>query len=235
MVAAVAATYQLPFVCIPAGTRNHLALDLGIDRDDPATALDAFGPARGTSIDLGEVKGEVFVNNVSIGLYAQIVASEKYREAKRRTVAEMLPDLVGPDAAPLGLIVEGPDGPIAGAQVIQVSNNPYRLSSLSGFGSRPSLNAGALGVATVTINRPIDVNRLVALEAAGRPERYEGWRQWKTRGPQVCMVRPHWPLQSMAKRTHGRLHSTLRSGRRRFGSASLRGNEEPRRPSSRHR
>ena len=180
VVAAVAATYQLPFVCIPAGTRNHLALDLGIDRDEPVAALDAFGPARETSIDLGEVNGEVFVNNVSIGLYARIVASEKYREAKRRTVAEMLPDLLGPEAAPLGLVVDGPDGPIAGAQVIQVSNNPYRLSSLSGFGSRPSLNAGALGVATVTINRPIDVNRLVALEAAGRPERYEGWRQWKT-------------------------------------------------------
>ena len=89
VVAAVAATHELPFVCVPAGTRNHLALDLGIDRDEPVAALDAFGPARETAIDLGEVNGEVFVNNVSLGLYARIVASEKYREAKRRTVAEM--------------------------------------------------------------------------------------------------------------------------------------------------
>ena len=83
-------------------------------------------------------------------------------------------------AARAGAASRARKAPIAGAQVIQVSNNPYRLSSLSGFGSRPSLNAGALGVATVTINRPIDVNRLVALEAAGRPERYEGWRRWTT-------------------------------------------------------
>ncbi len=185
VVAAVAATHELPFVCVPAGTRNHLALDLGIDRDKPTAALDAFGPARETTIDLGEVNGEVFVNNVSLGLYARIVASEQYREAKRRTVAEMLPDLLGPDAAPLGLVADGPDGPITGAQVIQVSNNPYRLSSLSGFGSRPSLNTGDLGVATLTINRPIDVNRLVALEAAGHPERYVGWRQWTTRELEV--------------------------------------------------
>jgi diacylglycerol kinase family enzyme len=185
VVAAVAAGAGLPFVCIPAGTRNHLALDLGIDRDDPVGALDAFGPARETTIDLAEVNGEVFVNNVSLGLYARIVASEKYREAKRRTVAEMLPDLLGPDAAPSGLAVDGPEGPVVGAQVIQVSNNPYTLSSLTGFGSRPRLNAGALGVATLSLSRTSDVNRLVAMEAAGHPERYEGWRQWTARDLEV--------------------------------------------------
>ena len=96
VVAAVAADHGLPFVCIPAGTRNHLAADLGIDRAHPASALDAFGSARETTIDLAEANGEVFVNNVSLGLYARIVASEQYREAKRRTVAEMLPELLGP-------------------------------------------------------------------------------------------------------------------------------------------
>ena len=185
VVAAVAADHELPFVCVPAGTRNHLALDLGIDRDDPVRALDAFGPARETRIDLGEVNGEVFVNNVSLGLYASIVATPGYREAKRRTVAKMLPDLLGPDAAPMELSVEGPDGPISGAQVIQVSNNPYTLSSLTGFGSRPGVNTGTLGVATLSITRPTDVNRLVALEIAGHPERYEGWRQWTARELEV--------------------------------------------------
>jgi diacylglycerol kinase family enzyme len=185
VVAAVAAGHELPFVCIPAGTRNHLALDLGIDRDDPVGALDAFGPARETTIDLGEVNGEVFVNNVSLGLYARMVASEDYREAKRRTVAEMLPDLLGPDAAPSGLAVDGPGGPVAGPLVIQVSNNPYVLSSVTGFGSRARLNAGVLGVATLSINRTSDVNRLVAMEAAGHPERYGGWRQWTARDLEV--------------------------------------------------
>jgi len=180
-VAGVAARHGLPFVCIPAGTRNHFALDLGIDRDDPVRALDAFGPAREALIDVGEVNDIVFVNNVSLGLYARIVASGQYRQAKPRTVAEMLPHLVGRGAEPSELIVDGPDGPIAGAQLVQVSNNPYRLSSLTGFGSRPRLSGGVLGVATLSINRTSDVNRLVALEAAGHPERFGGWRQWTAR------------------------------------------------------
>jgi len=178
VVAAVAAASGVPFVCIPAGTRNHFALDLGIDRGDPVRALDAFGPAREATIDLAEVNGEVFVNNVSLGLYAQIVASPEYREAKHQTVAKMLPDLLGPRAEPFGLTLEGPDGQVAGARVIQVSNNPYTLSSVTGFGSRARLDTGRLGVATLTISPTSDVNRLIALEVAGHPERYEGWRQW---------------------------------------------------------
>lgn len=181
VVASVAARHGLPFACVPAGTRNHFALDIGIDPRDPVGALDAFGPARETVIDLAEVNGETFVNNVSLGVYAGIVASDRYREAKRRTVAEMLPDLLGPGAPPFGLSVDGPDKPITGAQIVQVSNNPYTLSSLAGFGSRARLNTGALGVATLSITRPSDVSVLVALETAGHPERFDGWRAWTTR------------------------------------------------------
>jgi len=178
VVAAVAAASGVPFVCIPAGTRNHFALDLGIDRGDPVRALDAFGPAREATIDLAEVNGEVFVNNVSLGLYAQIVATPEYRQAKHQTVAKMLPDLLGPSAESFGLTLDGPDGQLADARVIQVSNNPYTLSSVTGFGSRARLDTGRLGVATLTISPTSDVNRLIALEVAGHPERYEGWRQW---------------------------------------------------------
>jgi diacylglycerol kinase family enzyme len=181
VVAAVASERGLPLVCIPAGTRNHFALDLGVDRDDPVGALEAFGPALEATTDLGEVNGAVFVNNVSLGLYARIVASERYRQAKRRTVAEMLPELLGPTAAPFGLSLDGPDGPVTRAQVVQVSNNPYRLSSLAGFGSRAALSTGVLGVVTVSVKRVSDINRLVALEATGHPERYAGWQEWTAR------------------------------------------------------
>ena len=34
LVSAIAIEHDLPYVCVPAGTRNHLALDLGVDRDD---------------------------------------------------------------------------------------------------------------------------------------------------------------------------------------------------------
>jgi len=190
VVAMVAARHGVPFVCVPAGTRNHFALDLGIDRSDPVKALDAYGPAREARIDLAEVNGEVFVNNVSLGLYADFVASDQYRKAKRRTVAKMLPELLGPGAAPSGLTVDGPEGLIVDAQLIEVSNNPYTLCSVIGFGSRPWLDTGSLGVASLAIRRASDVNRLVALEVSGHPERFEGWRQWTAGRLQVRGPRP---------------------------------------------
>ncbi|HMD47337.1 MAG TPA: diacylglycerol kinase family protein, partial [Acidimicrobiales bacterium] len=180
LVASVAAAHGLPFVCIPAGTRNHFALDLGIDRDDPRRALGAFGAARQSTVDLGEVNGQVFVNNVSLGVYAEIVASDQYREAKQKTVARMLPDLLGPDAPAYGLAVDRPGGRLEGLQLVQVSNNPYTLSSLSGFGSRARMDAGVLGVAAVSVTRAASVTQLVALEVAGHPERFEGWHEWTT-------------------------------------------------------
>jgi diacylglycerol kinase family enzyme len=189
IVAAVAAATGLPYICIPAGTRNHLALDLGIDRDRPLRALDAFGRARETFIDLAEVNGHIFVNNVSLGIYASIIASEDYRDAKRQTVTELLPDLLAPGSGEkFAFSVDGPDGPVTDASVIEVSNNPYRLSSLGGFGSRPRLDSGALGVAALSVDGASDINRLVALEATGAPGRYKGWRQWSA--PSVVVNGP---------------------------------------------
>ena len=97
-------------MCIPAGTRNHFALDLGLDRDDVVGALDAFGEAVERRIDLATVNGRVFVNNASMGVYAKIVQSPEYRDAKLKTAAAMLPDMLGPDAEPFDLRFTGPDG-----------------------------------------------------------------------------------------------------------------------------
>ena len=96
LVASVAMRHDVALVCIPAGTRNHFALDLGLDRDDVVGALDAFGDAVERRIDLAEVSGHVFVNNVSLGIYAKIVQSPEYRDAKRSTTANFLPQLLGP-------------------------------------------------------------------------------------------------------------------------------------------
>jgi diacylglycerol kinase family enzyme len=213
VVASVAAQHGLPFVCIPAGTRNHLAFDLGIDRDDPVGALDAFGSARETSIDLAEVNGEVFVNNVSLGVYASVVASDEYRAAKQHTVAEMLPDLLGPGAAPSGLAVDSPEGRVVDPQIIQVSNNPYTISSLSGFGSRARLDSGVLGVATLSITSTVDLHRLVTLEVAGHPERFDGCHQWSADTLLVeGTARLAVAVDGEARTWEPPLHFTLRSG-----------------------
>ena len=86
LVATIAAELDLPFACIPAGTRNHFALDLGVNRDDVVGALDAFVNGGERRVDLAEVNGRVFVNNVSLGLYAEAVQRSGYRDAKIRTV-----------------------------------------------------------------------------------------------------------------------------------------------------
>jgi len=148
IVAKVAAELRLPYACIPSGTRNHFALDLGVDRDDVVGALDAFVGGGERRVDLAEVNGQVFVNNVSLGLYAEAVQQEGYRDAKIRTLIETVPDAIGPGADPPRLTWTGPDGTESGAAIL-VSNNPYRLGKMVGSGTRPRLDRGELGIAVI--------------------------------------------------------------------------------------
>jgi uncharacterized membrane protein YfcA len=144
--AMVAAEMKLPYACIPAGTRNHFALDLGVDRDDVVGALDAFVDGGEKRVDLAEVNGRVFVNNVSLGLYAEAVQRPGYREAKLHTLLETVPDVLGPDSPEPDLVWNGPSGPESAAAIL-VSNNPYRLGRVLASGTRPLLNCGVLGIA----------------------------------------------------------------------------------------
>ncbi|MGZ8601079.1 MAG: diacylglycerol/lipid kinase family protein [Actinomycetota bacterium] len=181
LVGTVASAHGLPHVVVPAGTRNHFALDLGLDRDDVVGALDAYFDGVERSIDLAEVNGRVFVNNASLGLYAKIVQSPEYRDAKVQTAAEMLPDLVGPDAKPLDLRFTGPDGEeVPTAAVIQVSNDPYELRHATGRGTRERIDRGVLGVVAVNLSSASDVQRFLSLQAIGQLDRFEGWREWST-------------------------------------------------------
>jgi diacylglycerol kinase family enzyme len=147
IVAAIAAERGLPYVCVPAGTRNHFALDLGVDRDDVVGALDAFAKGGERLVDLAEVNDRVFVNNVSLGVYAEAVQSAGYRDAKLRTLADTVPTVLGPSGEGLDLRWTGTDGREhkTGA-VVLVSNDPYRLGHVLGAGTRPRLDAGALGI-----------------------------------------------------------------------------------------
>ena len=150
IVAAIAAERELPYACIPAGTRNHFALDLGVDRDDVVGALDAFVDGGERIVDLAEVNGRVFVNNVSLGVYAEAVQKQEYRDAKIRTILDTVPDMLGPGGSELDLRWAGPGGQThhAGAMVL-VSNNRYRLGRAVGSGTRPRIDDGLLGVTVV--------------------------------------------------------------------------------------
>jgi diacylglycerol kinase family enzyme len=151
LVADVAAQWRVPLLVICAGTRNHFAMDLGLDRDDPSRCLDALRDGVELSVDLGVIGGRVFVNNASFGAYAEIVRSPAYREDKVGTALRMLPDLIGGHQGPrLDVRVDG-RAVLTSPQAVLVSNNPYESGDIAGLGRRARLDAGVLGVVGVKV------------------------------------------------------------------------------------
>ncbi len=179
LVAGVAMHRGVGFVCVPAGTRNHLAMDLGLDRDDVVGALEAFGAAVERRIDLGLVDDRVFVNNATMGLYAKIVQSPEYRDRKVATALDMLPGMLGPHAAPFDLRFTGPDGTQhESVHLILVSNNRYELGHPEGFGSRRRIDAGTLGIVAARFQSPSEAARFARMQASARPRRPGDWVEW---------------------------------------------------------
>jgi diacylglycerol kinase family enzyme len=129
-VAAVALERDLPLVVVPLGTRNHFARDLGLDPDDPVGALDAFeGPER--RVDVGRVNGHVFLNNVSLGVYAASV-----HEEGQAALGGLARAALRFRRSPLRLVVDGEERSVL---VLLVGNNEY-----DGRGARDRLDGGTL-------------------------------------------------------------------------------------------
>jgi diacylglycerol kinase family enzyme len=153
IVAAAASAHELPFVCVPAGTRNHFARDLGVARRDIIGALGAFTDGLERRIDVGEVNGRLFLNNVSFGIYGDAVQHSAYRSAKLRVLLETAQEVLGPSgSAPPLRIVDDRGREHAQPAVLLVSNNPYAVDRPVAPGTRPALDTGRLGI--VVIDRP---------------------------------------------------------------------------------
>ncbi|GAA4845046.1 diacylglycerol/lipid kinase family protein [Kitasatospora terrestris] len=151
LVAAVAAEHDLPFLVVSAGTRNHFAMDLGLDRTDPSRCLDALTDAgEELRVDLGDIDGRAFVNTVSFGTYAEIVQSPEYRDAKTATALANLPDLLVGATGPR-LTAQAGRHRMDAPQAILVSNNPYTTADLLEAGRRPRLDSGLLGVLGIKV------------------------------------------------------------------------------------
>jgi diacylglycerol kinase family enzyme len=164
IVAAAARAYDVPFICVPAGTRNHFARDLGLDPDDPLRAVDAFDDGKEARIDLAEVNGRAFVNSVSLGVYGEAVQRVGYRDAKLRTLAETARVNLGPSGEIPALdLIDDLGAEHSRPAVVLVSNNPYGLTPPREHGARPVLDSGRLGV--IVIDAPAD----------GRPPRGRAW------------------------------------------------------------
>jgi diacylglycerol kinase family enzyme len=191
-VAEVALERDLPFVVLPFGTRNHFARDLGLGRDDAVGALAAFeGVER--RVDVGAVNGSLFVNNVSLGVYASFVHDPE-RKTRNRVMAfaRMLPAALGRSRRPLELsfAVDGSREEHL-ALVVLVANNDYRMTSMADLGERTRLDEGALHAYVI---QAVDRRTLIAMLAravAGRVEEAEGWVEWASSGFTVETGRPH--------------------------------------------
>ncbi|MEU6309393.1 diacylglycerol kinase family protein [Streptomyces sp. NPDC047014] len=176
LVAAVAVEHGLPFLVISAGTRNHFAMDLGLDRKDPATCLDALTDGVELRVDLGylhaggppeRTPGRVFVNSASFGVYAEVVQSPAYRDDKVRTTLELLPDLLSHDSG-ARLTVRAGSVTLDGPQAVLVSNNPYQRGDTAGLGRRERLDSGELGVLGVEVTGAADAADLLVRGGQGR-------------------------------------------------------------------
>ena len=191
-VAGVAVEEDRPFVCIPFGTRNHFARDLGLDPEDPVGALDAFdGEER--KVDIGRVGESWFVNNVSLGLYASFVHDPAQKTRSRVVAAlRMLPAAFGRSRRPLdfSLEVEGKREHCS-ALVVLVANNGYTMRSMAELGSRESLEKGELHAYVIEAVSRRALLGLLARAVAGSLDRAEGWSEWTAEGARLEASRDH--------------------------------------------
>jgi diacylglycerol kinase family enzyme len=179
LVASIAVEHGLPFVCVSAGTRNHFALDLGLNRDDPRESMYAFRDAEERKVDYAIANDRFFVNNVSLGVYAKIVQEESYRDAKVETTKSLLPVMLGQQAEPFDLQFTTPAGEeVDGAILVMVSNNPYVIGVSPDNAQRRHLDSGHLGVFAVTTSTGSAAARLLAASALGQRTRSAFWKEF---------------------------------------------------------
>lgn len=168
-VAQVAIERDLPFVCIPWGTRNHFAIDAGLPADDPLGAVAAFGGAE-RCVDVGRVGERVFLNNVSLGVYARLVHRRERRRRRDETLARLraLATSVWQDRRWTRRFRV--DGQPVIASVVLVANNEY-LEELTSLGERERLDGGVLALYAAR-----GVRRLHWTERTGQQFRIESDR-----------------------------------------------------------
>jgi diacylglycerol kinase family enzyme len=193
LIAAVAVEFDVPFACVPVGTRNHFAHDLGLDRADPLAALDAFtGPER--RIDVGMVGDRMFLNNVSLGAYADVVAEPGYRARKLATAHVIAQGAVRGERARLAVEFRDPDGRLhEEVLLLLVANNKYQLQHASELGARDRLDGGVLQVSALRARTGAALARVIGQAALRRAGTGVAWAQWETTALRVDSRFPDLP------------------------------------------
>jgi diacylglycerol kinase family enzyme len=190
LVADVARRHGIPFVCVPVGTRNHFARDLGLDRSYPLHALGAFnGPE--ITIDVAIVTGgngeeRTFLNNATFGVYADMVADPDYRDAKLETAQKLISEIVNGERQPSPLDFNNADGTaFDSAFLIMIAVGNYELDSITDIGVRSALDDGVLQVSVLEPSDEPDLRRLTTAAVLGSLQNADGFWQWNAESFEV--------------------------------------------------
>ena len=179
-VAGVAAEHEVALVIVPMGTLNHFARDLGLDLTRPLSALDALHAGRERRVDVGRINGRPFINNVSLGVYAQMVGDSGYRQDKLRVAKTKLLAALSDPELRRALRITPPEGaPLEGVLAVVVSNNPYEFARLDRLGQRHRLDTGMLQISALDASTLDElVERLLAGTQTGAIEIRPALRHW---------------------------------------------------------
>ena len=178
-VAEVAVEHEVPLVVVPTGTLNHFARDLGLDLACPLRALDAFDAGQERRVDVGRINGRPFINNVSLGVYAEMLGDPGYRGDKLRVAQAKLQTAVFDLELRRSLRITPPEeAPLEGVVAVVVSNNPYEFARWDRLGQRRRLDTGALQVSVLDASTLDDLERLLAGTLLGTIKFRPALRHW---------------------------------------------------------
>jgi len=178
---------------IPAGTYNHFAKDLGIPLSW-REALEVVVSGATRPIDTACINERFFVNNISMGLYPELVAR---REEKGRDYPRWKARLY----AAFGTLQKFPHVAVTldsehhqeviRTHVLMISNNSYDLSRLGIEAPRLALEEGRLSVYWLPHMPRLALTRFVAHYLAGRVREAPGFRSFRTSRIKVDSSKQH--------------------------------------------
>ena len=179
-VAGVAVEHDLPLVVVPTGTLNHFARDLGLDLARPLAALDALASSHNERrVDVGRVNGRSFINNVSLGIYAEMLADPGYRQDKLGVAQAKLQAAFSDPKLRRALRITPPvEAPLDSVVAAVVSNNPYEFARWDRLGQRHRLDTGLLQISVIDAGTLDELERLIAGTLLGAIEFRPALRHW---------------------------------------------------------
>jgi diacylglycerol kinase family enzyme len=178
-VAAVAVERDLPLGVVPTGTLNHFARDLGLDLARPLRALDAFEVGHERRVDVGRINGRPFLNNVSLGVYAEMLGDPAYRRDKLRVAQTKLQAAFSDPGVRRALRITPPEeATLESVLAVVVSNNPYEFARWDRLGQRQRLDTGTLQVSVLDAGTLDELERLLAGTLLGAIEFRPALRHW---------------------------------------------------------